>query len=246
MSFLPFSRPAKSMSRRLLRLVPAFALVLAACGDDPVAAIPDTISVAAASGTLTVAQGASGTMAVTLTRSINYSGAVALTAGGLPTGVTASFAPATLSGSTLTSTMTVDAAATASLGQVPITVRATGSGVTDGTAVITLTVNPKPAIALTITNPSPVVFPVVLPVGAQVSIALTRIGGYTGTVTMSAEGLPAGFSVSFAPTDITTGSGTVASVTVPIGAVRGTYPITFRATGTGVTAVTGTATITVN
>lgn len=103
---------------------------------------------------------------------------------------------------------------------------------------------PTPAISITVTNPTPVVA-LAIPVGAQVSIALTRSGGYTGTVTVAAEGLPTGWSASFAPAQITTGAGTLATVTVPGNTARGSYPVTFRATGTGVTAATGTATITV-
>lgn len=104
--------------------------------------------------------------------------------------------------------------------------------------------DPTPAISIAVTNPTPVVA-LPIPVGAQVSIALTRTGGYTGVVTMTAEGLPTGWSASFAPAQITSGGGTLATVTVPGNTARGNYSVTFRATGTGVAAATGTATITV-
>jgi hypothetical protein len=47
------------------------------------------------------------------------------------------------------------------------------------------------------------------------------------------------------PAAITPGSGTVATITPSANPARGSYPIPVRATATGVTAATGTATITV-
>jgi hypothetical protein len=121
------------------------------------------------------------------------------------------------------------------------TVAACGS---DGTPGEPTPPAPTPGISITVTNPPPVtVLPI--PVGAQISIALTRTGGFTGAVSLAAEGLPAGWTASFSPPQITTGAGTLATVTVPGNAARGTVTVTFRATATGVTAATGQATITV-
>ena len=113
----------------------------------------------------------------------------------------------------------------------------------DGDSPTVPVVTPQ-TIGLTVTNPTPVPS-LAIAVGAQVSIALTRTGGFTGAVTMTAEGLPAGWSASFAPAQITTGAGTLATVTVPGNTPRGNTTVTFRATATGVTAATGQATITV-
>jgi hypothetical protein len=100
-----------------------------------------------------------------------------------------------------------------------------------------------PGISISVTNPSPVtVLPI--PVGAQISIALTRTGGFSGAVTLVAEGLPSGWSASFAPAQITSGAGTLATVVVPANAPRGNVVVTFRATAPGVTAATSQATIT--
>lgn len=118
-------------------------------------------------------------------------------------------------------------------------VSATACGGTDSPA------GPAPTplgISITVTNPDPV--PVLaVPVGAQVSIALTRSGGFTGAVTVSAEGLPTGWTASFAPAQITSGSGTLATVTVPASPTRGNYVVAFRASATGVSDATGLATI---
>jgi len=75
---------------------------------------------------LTVNRGANGTVAITLTRSGGFTGAVSLTATGLPTGVTATFSPQSTTGNT--STLTLAASATATLGNATVTINASGGG----------------------------------------------------------------------------------------------------------------------
>lgn len=216
---------------------------LSACADDPVA-VPGTITVSAAPTTVSVPVEGNGSVAVTVARGGGFAGPISLALTGLPAGVTGSWSANPVAAGATSATLTLTAGASAAVGTAPLTVRASGSGVTDATTSLSLAVTPKPAITLTVTNPAPIPS-LAVPTGAQVSIALTRIGGFTGTVTMSAEGLPSGWTASFAPAAITTGSGTVATITPSANPARGSYPVTFRATATGVTAATGTATITV-
>ena len=93
-------------------------------------------SLSASPASLSVAAGASGTSTVTVTPTGGFTSAVALTASGLPTGVTASFSPAS---TTSTSTLTLTAASTAAAGTYPITVTGT-SGSTTHTVTVSLTV----------------------------------------------------------------------------------------------------------
>ena len=215
---------------------------LSACADDPVA-VPGTITVSAAPTTVSVPVEGNGSVAVTVAR-VGFAGPISLALTGLPAGVTGSWSANPVAAGATSATLTLTAGATAAVGTAPLTVRASGSGVIDATTSLSLAVTPKPAITLTVTNPAPIPS-LAVPTGAQVSIALTRIGGFTGTVTMSAEGLPSGWTASFSPASITTGSGTLATITPPANPARGSYPVTFRATATGVAAATGTATITV-
>jgi mannan endo-1,4-beta-mannosidase len=90
-----------------------------------------------APATLTVTQGATANGAITLART-SFTGSVALTIGGLPAGVSASFSPASTTGNS--STLTLTAAATATAGTSNITITAT-SGSTVRTSTIALTVN---------------------------------------------------------------------------------------------------------
>jgi endo-1,4-beta-xylanase len=82
---------------------------------------------------LTVNQGASGTVAIAITRFGGFTGAVALNAGGLPSGVTASFSPASTTGTSSVLTLAASSAATA--GAATVTVTGTGGGLTRTTSI---------------------------------------------------------------------------------------------------------------
>jgi hypothetical protein len=99
-----------------------FLAVLTACS--PSASI--TMALTPVSGDLIL--GGDLTVDVTVTRSGGASGDLALTATGLPAGVSASFAPTTLGGATTTSTMTLSALPGATEGTATVTVAATGAG----------------------------------------------------------------------------------------------------------------------
>ena len=87
--------------------------------------------------TLTVKQGTSGTDTITVTDVGGFTGSVAFTAAGLPSGVTASFSPASSASS---SVLTLTASSTATTGAFTITVTGT-SGSTKATTTITLSVS---------------------------------------------------------------------------------------------------------
>jgi hypothetical protein len=87
---------------------------------------------------VSVQQGASGVLGVSIARSGGFAGPVNLTASGLPQGVTASFDPAAATGNT--STLTLTAAAAATVGNASVTVTGAGPGVSDQTATLTLTI----------------------------------------------------------------------------------------------------------
>jgi hypothetical protein len=96
---------------------------------------PD-FALSASPASVSVAQGASGTSTVTVTPGGGFAGTVALSASGLPAGVTASFSPASTTG---TSTLTLAASSTATTGAATVTITGT-SGTLTHTATVTLTV----------------------------------------------------------------------------------------------------------
>jgi subtilase family serine protease len=170
------------------------------------ATVPDfTISASPASAS--VALGSSGTSTVTVAVSGGFSSAVALSATGQPTGVTVGFVPASISApGSGTSTMTMTVASTTATGTYPITVTGSGGGLMHSTTV-TLTVTSTAVGDFTL-SASPT--SVTIPVSAQGTSTITVIpsGGFTGSVHLSATGVPTGVTTSFNPNP-TTGTSTL-------------------------------------
>jgi hypothetical protein len=166
---------------------------------------------------LSINRGASGTSTITITRTGGFTSSVALTASGLPSGVTASFSPASTTGTT--STLTLTASSTATLGAATITVTGTGGSLTR-TTPINLTVNAPPVPDFTLAaNPSTLT--VTRGASGTSTITITRTGGFTGSVALSASGLPSGVTAGFNPASVTGTSSTLtltASATATLGA----------------------------
>jgi hypothetical protein len=118
---------------------------------------------------------------------------------GLPTGVTASFNPAT---ATTASTLTFTAATTAATGTSSVTITGTSGSLTH-TTTISLTVSPaqNPDFSLSGTNAT-----VVQGATGTSTITVTGTGGFTGSVALSVMGLPTGVTASFNPATTTTTS----------------------------------------
>src|SRR5262249_11688350 len=106
-------------------------------GAEPGPPTPD-FSLSASPASLTVNRGANGTSTITITRSGGFTDSVALSASGLPSGVTASFNPTSTTGGS--GVLTLAASSAATLGMATVTVTGTGGGLTR-TTPINLTVN---------------------------------------------------------------------------------------------------------
>lgn len=197
-------------------------------------------TIALSPAAVTVAAGSSGTSQATITRSGGFSGAVTITSSGAPAGMTVA-APVIAAGAT-TSTVTVTVGATVAAGAYPITVRANGTGISEVTTALTVTVSAAPGYAVTL-NPTAVnVAP-----GAQSTsaITITRTGGFTGALTFALQGNPPAGVVLTLPSGPVTAA--TSQITVSVGAqvAAGSYPLTINITGTGVPASTVTLTLTV-
>jgi hypothetical protein len=209
--------------------------------------IPGTLAVVAAPTALAVLPGASGTATATITRGGSFSGAATLSAEGAPTGVTVSFASATLAAGATSSDITIAVASTAAAGSFPIAIKAAGAGVTTAAATLTLTIGTAvtPSIAVSV---APTSASILAGNSGTATATIVRNGGFTGAVALTSSGAPAGMTVTFAPTSIATGA-TTSAMTIAVGGTvpAGSYPITVSAAGTGVATVTAvyTATVTV-
>ncbi|MBL0940492.1 MAG: hypothetical protein IBJ03_16475 [Gemmatimonadaceae bacterium] len=203
------------------------------------------IALAAGSTTLSVVQGATGTVPVTITRSNGFADAVTLAVSGLPTGVTGTFNPATVAAGSTTSTLSLAVAANAAAATTPITITASGTGITAQTATVNLTVTAAatPAISLT-ANPAAV--NVTAGQTATSAIGIARTGGFTGDVTLALEGAPTGLTGAFSANPVGSAATTSTLTLSTTSAVTpGTYNLTVRGTGTGVTAQTATVAVTI-
>jgi len=195
------------------------------------AAPTPTIALALGSSTVSTAQGGTATVPVTITRGGGYTGDVTLSLDTPPTGVTATFAPATLTAGLTTSTMTLTVASTATAATNALTVRAAGTGVTAQSATVSLTVTAANTPDYSLTA-APAALSILLGATGTSAVTITRSGGFAGNVTLALEGAPAGVSGVFAPNPATAGTSTL-TITTTTATVAGTYNLTIRGTATG-------------
>lgn len=180
---------------------------------------------------LSLEQGQSGTVALSVAREPPFVSSVTLTFEGLPAGVTASPSPIIVVSGATTANVSFSASAAAAAGTYAVTVRGTAADVPSATAQIALTVTPSPG-GFTIASPS---------AGVQqgqvgsVIITATRVAPFTGPITLSVEGAPAGVTTSLSPAVIPVGQ-TTAQLTFSVLATvpAAAYPITIRGTANGV------------
>src|SRR5579859_3014185 len=152
---------------------------------------PDTqIRLAASPASIDVAQGSEATSVITVSPSGMSS--VALSASGLPSGVTASFVPATTQ---TTSTLTIQADSSAAIGTALVTIVGT-VGTTTTTTTITLQVSAAPPVEISLTA-----VPSSLSVaqGSEATSVITVSPSGASSVALSASGLPSGVTASFVP-----------------------------------------------
>ncbi|HEV2963028.1 MAG TPA: hypothetical protein VG649_14460, partial [Candidatus Angelobacter sp.] len=186
------------------------------CGN---AATPD-FTLSASPTSLSVTQGSSGSTTITVNPTNGFNGSVSLSASGLPAGVTASFNPASTTG---TSSLTLTASSTATTGTATVTITG-ASGSLSHTTTVTLTVNAA-AVPNFSLSASPTSVSVTQGGSGTSTITVSPVNGFTGSVSLSASGLPSGVTASFNPGSTTTSS-----------------TVTFTASST---ATTGTATVTI-
>jgi uncharacterized membrane protein len=188
-----------------------------------VIARPPDFTLAVAPPALTIVQGASDNSTVTITRT-NFTGAVTLSLGNAPAGVTGAFAPAAPTGTTSTLTVTVGAAVTP--GTYNLTVDGTGTPGNRSTP-LTLTVQATPDYALSI---NPTALTINQGANDNTAVTITRTN-FTGAVTLSLGNAPAGVTGAFVPA-APTGTTSTLTVTVGTAVTPGTYNLTVDGTGT--------------
>jgi hypothetical protein len=200
-------------------------------------------TLSASPNTVTISAGNSASYTATVSPSNGYTGSVALAASGLPSGATATFSPASIGGGSGSSTMSITTASSTPAGSYTVTITGTdsGAGLSHATSV-TLTIN---AQSFTL-GASPASETVTAGSSTTFTATVSPVNGFTGTVTLSANGLPSGATASFSPASITGGSGSsTLTINTTSATTTGTATITISGTD-GTRTNSATVSLTVN
>jgi hypothetical protein len=203
---------------------------------------PD-FSLSASPLSATVTQGTAAGYTVAVSPVNGYNGLVDLAVtSGLPAGATATFTPNPASTtSSLSVTTTGVAAGTYTLA---ITGTDTANSSLTHTTNVTLTVQSAAQGQLTLTA-TPASRSVNRGSPATYTITITRSGGFTGAVSLSASGVPSRTTASFSPNG-TTGNTSTFTISTAKNSVRGTFTVTITGTGSGVANATTSVQVTIN
>ncbi len=177
-------------------------------------------------GNVNLGQGSSSTAYFNISPQNGFTGNVSLSVSGLPSGVTASFSP---NPTTYSSTLTLTASSSAAIGQYALTVKGTSGSLTSSTPLSLSILAPS----FTLTN-----YGATIGQGSSgtVYVYVNPQNGFTGSVNLSASGLPSGVSASFSPNPATSFS--TLTLTANSSAAVGQYSFTITGTSGSLTAST--------
>ncbi|HXN94269.1 MAG TPA: hypothetical protein VN879_07185, partial [Candidatus Acidoferrales bacterium] len=205
------------------------------------AAAQPNFSLSASPSSVTVTQGNSGTSTITVTPQNGFSSAVTFgVTSGLPSGASASFSPASVTGSG-NSTMTVTTSTSTPAGTYTITVTGTSGSLSHSTTV-SLTVNAGGQQNFSL-SASPSSVTITQGTSGASTITVNPQSGFGGSVSLSASGLPSGVAPSFNPSSTTSTS--TLTLTASSTASTGSFTVTITGTSGGLTHTT-TIALTVN
>lgn len=173
--------------------------------------IPAVYTMTSAVSSLILPPGTSGSTTIKTEPTVTFNAPISFRIAGLPTGMTASFSPATLSApGTGTVTVIIASGATVSPGSYLLTVTATGGNVTQ-TSVITVVVP-----GFTVTG-----IPTSLRIsrGKTLTFSITSkaVAGFSAPICLSATGFTTGVSLTFSANTIAAPGNGTAIVTVAVG-----------------------------
>jgi subtilase family serine protease len=162
-------------------------------------------SVAASPTSVTVTQGTSGTSTITITSTGGFNSATTLSASGLPSGVTATFStnPVTPpANGSATSTLTLTASSSATVGTATVTITGT-SGSTTHSTTIALTVNASSGTKNFTLSLSPSSFTIDDNGSVSTTLTVTSVNGFHSAVTLSVNEFPTDVSATASSNPVT-------------------------------------------
>ena len=177
---------------------------------------------------ITISQGGSGTVSITVNPVGGFSQTVTLNVQSKPSGFTVTINPSSLTPGS-SATITISVASSVSPGTYTVVIRGTGGGKT-ATASISITVTEVPFDFTISVNPSSV--EINQGESTTLVVTVTKTSGTAKPVTLTLIGLPSGASYSFNPSSVTpTGSSVL---TINAGSAKGTYTLLVKGTTDGV------------
>ena len=206
----------------------------------PVTVATSGITLLSGTATASAAQGNAISIPLVLTRVGDFAGDVTLAAEGLPTGVEATFTPATLSGTNRVTTLTLTPSATAAAGTANITIRGTGTGIGPSTQTLALTITPSTTAGFGFSS-APAALVVQAGQSVTSTLTITRTNSFAGNVALTATGAPEGLTVSFNPT--TASNTATVTVSAAAGVAPGVYQISVSGASEGASNATTALTV---
>jgi hypothetical protein len=206
--------------------------VLTSCGGNATTTTPPPqpdFSLAATPAWVTLVAGQAGqTVSVVAVAANGFTGTVAVSVSGLPSGVTAQPATLTLTPGTAQN-LSIVAASSAAAGTAAITLSGT-SGTLTHTSTVTATISSPPPSNFTLTVSPSAVTLVPAAAGSSVSVTANAVNGFANPVAVTITGLPTG--VTATPATLTLTPGTAQSTTLAASSttVAGTATVTFTGT----------------
>lgn len=204
--------------------------------DTPGAATPD-FSLSATPGSQTVTAGNGTSYTVTVSAINGFGGTVGLSVSGLPTGATGNFNPTSVTGSG-SSTLSISTSGNTPGGSYTLTITGT-SGSLQHSTTVTLIISD---FSVSVTPSSQTV---TAGNGTTYTVTVGSINGFSGSVSLSASGLPAGATAAFNPTSVNAPGSSTLTVTTSGSTPAGTSTLTITGTSGSLVHST-TATLIVN
>jgi len=176
----------------------------------------------------TVSAGGSIASTASVTRINQFAGTVTLSLSGLPVGAAATFTTNPITGRGSSTSMTISTSTTTPTGNYTVTLTGSSGGQSRSTtftlSVTNFTVSVSAPTSVTV-NPGGT---------ATYSVVVAPVNGFTGSVTLSVSGLPAGATGTFNPNPVNITSGSVTStLTVTTSSTTPAANSTLTITGTG-------------
>jgi uncharacterized membrane protein len=191
---------------------------------------PD-FSLTATPSSQTISAGGSASYTASVSPINSFTGSVALTVTGLPSGATASFNPSSISGGTGSSTLSITTNNTVAAGNYTLTITGT-SGTTSHTATVALSINAQPDFTLS-ANPNSLSVNAGSSGASTVSVGV--VNGFSGAVALSVSGAPSGVTATLSSSSVNAPGSATLTVTAPSSAASSTSTLTITGTSGSIT-----------